>query len=125
MLEYVLTDEGSEIIREDLCNRLKAGQVGIVPTETVYGLVCLASNEDGQRRIADMKKRDNRRSMQFLVSDLESCEWLDVEVNDTMRKLVENERAGHPMGARLGLRLVSAAGYSIDPTASWASSGRD
>ena len=89
MLEYVLTDEGSDIIREDLCKRLSEGQVGIVPTDTVYGLVCVADNEEGRRRICEMKKRDGNKPMQYLLSNLDNCAWLDVELTDELRKIAD------------------------------------
>jgi L-threonylcarbamoyladenylate synthase len=89
MLEYVLTDEGSDIIREDLCKRLTEGQVGIVPTDTVYGLVCVADNEQGRQRICEMKKREGNKPMQYLLSNLDNCAWLDVNVNDALRKVAD------------------------------------
>ncbi len=87
MLEYVLTDEGSEIIQHDLCNRLNQGQVGIIPTDTVYGLVCVADNEEGRKRICEMKNRAYDKPMQYLLSNLDNCAWLDIEITDDLRKL--------------------------------------
>ncbi len=87
MLEYVLTDEGSDIIRNDLCQRLKAGQVGILPTETVYGLVCLAGNEEARKRICELKARDDNKPMQFLIDTIDHCAWLDIEVSPALQKL--------------------------------------
>ena len=89
MLEYVLTSEGSEIIRKDLCERLLEGQVGIVPTDTVYGLVCLADNESGRDRICRMKKREASKPMQFLLGTVDHCRWLDIPVTDHLRKLAD------------------------------------
>lgn len=89
MLEYVLTDEGSDIIKDDLCKRLQDGQVGIVPTETVYGLVCLAGNEDARKRICELKARDGHRPMQFLIDNIDHCSWLDVEVSPHLRLLAD------------------------------------
>lgn len=89
MLEYVLTDEGAEIIRKDLCGRLREGQVGILPTDTVYGLVCLADNEAGRNRICQMKKREPAKPMQFLLGTVDHCRWLDIPVTPVLRQLAD------------------------------------
>ncbi len=89
MLEYVLTEEGSEIICKDLCERLLEGQVGIMPTDTVYGLVCVADNESARNRIYDMKKRERGKPMQYLLGDLQHCKWLDVRITENLRKLAQ------------------------------------
>jgi L-threonylcarbamoyladenylate synthase len=89
MLEYVLTDEGSDIILNDLCQRLKAGQVGILPTETVYGLVCLAGHEEARKRICDLKAREGNKPMQFLIDNIDHCSWLDIDVSPTLKKLAD------------------------------------
>ena len=89
MLEYVLTDEGSDIIRKDLHDRLTGGQVGIMPTDTVYGLVCVSGNKGGRKRIYDMKKREPGKPMQYLLGNLEQCKWLDIPASTGLRKLAK------------------------------------
>ncbi len=89
MLEYVLTDEGADIIGKDLRDRLAGGQVGILPTDTVYGLVCVSGNKAGRLRIYDMKRRERGKPMQFLLGGLDQCKWLDIPVSNQLRKLAE------------------------------------
>src|SRR4051812_47295169 len=36
---------------------LKSGRVGVIPTDTIYGLVSVASNEEGVSRLYSLKKR--------------------------------------------------------------------
>ena len=87
MLEYELTQEGSEIIREDICGRLQNGQVGILPTDTVYGLVCISDNDGARDRIYDLKQREHGKPMQNLLADLQQCEQLDIEIGPALRRL--------------------------------------
>lgn len=39
---------------------LKEGKVGVIPTDTVYGLVCLATNEQAVKRLYALKSRDKK-----------------------------------------------------------------
>lgn len=39
---------------------LKNGAVGVIPTDTVYGLVCLASNERAVKRLYALKHREHK-----------------------------------------------------------------
>jgi L-threonylcarbamoyladenylate synthase len=44
----------------DLTNLIKSGSIGILPTDTVYGLVCSALNEESCRRLYQVKSRENK-----------------------------------------------------------------
>ena len=48
---------------------IKDGKIGIIPTDTVYGLIGDASREDVIKRIYDIKKRDTSKPLLILVSD--------------------------------------------------------
>ena len=48
---------------------LKAGDVILYPTDTVWGLGCDATNDNAIQRIFDLKKRDDAKSVIILVSD--------------------------------------------------------
>lgn len=39
---------------------LQAGKVGVLPTDTVYGLVCAASNEQAVKHLYELKSRDKK-----------------------------------------------------------------
>jgi len=49
---------------------LRAGGVIIYPTDTVYGLGCGLSNKKGIERIYDLKKRNKKKPLSFVCSDL-------------------------------------------------------
>lgn len=44
-------------------------QVVIIPTDTVYGLCCLASNQKGIQQIYQLKNREKRKPLQLLVNN--------------------------------------------------------
>ncbi|MGH9858111.1 MAG: L-threonylcarbamoyladenylate synthase [Acidobacteriota bacterium] len=43
-----------------LVEQLKSGAVGVIPTDTVYGLVCLAADQDAVTRLYAIKSRENK-----------------------------------------------------------------
>lgn len=50
---------------------LRHGGVVLLPTDTVYGLVCLPTSSDAVERIYAMKKRSPERRLPIIVADLE------------------------------------------------------
>ncbi len=49
---------------------LRDGGVIIYPTDTVYGLGCALSNKKGIERIYELKKRNKKKPLSFVCSDL-------------------------------------------------------
>ncbi len=48
---------------------LIAGKIGILRTDTLYGLVCQTGNESAVERIYRLKNRDNNKSPIILIAD--------------------------------------------------------
>lgn len=63
--------EEETIIRECLSALSVKGSVLLVPTETVYGLVCKASDRDATRKIYELKKRSENKPLALFVHDTE------------------------------------------------------
>ena len=59
-----------------LATRLKQGGVAIVPTDTVYGLVCHPQFPDALNRIREMKQRDRDKPFQLLMASVDAV-WAD------------------------------------------------
>lgn len=49
-----------DISNPGLANSLNSGAVGVLPTDTVYGLVCRAADEDAVGRLYDLKNRKGK-----------------------------------------------------------------
>jgi len=69
METYKLASGNTAMIAGAVAERLERGEVGIVPTETVYGIVCQQGNDSGVERIFRMKVRDSQRKLQILIAD--------------------------------------------------------
>lgn len=53
-----------------IANKLLSGQVGVIPTDTIYGLVGSALSQDTVERIYKLRKRTPTKPMIILISDL-------------------------------------------------------
>ena len=50
----------SNFKHKQLSTLLRAGSVGILPTDTLYGVVCLAANQAAVERLYDLKTREKK-----------------------------------------------------------------
>ena len=58
---------------------LKEGSIGVVPTESVYGLVASAHNQDAVERVYDVKHRPDSKPCIVLISQAYDMELFGVD----------------------------------------------
>lgn len=82
-----------EILKDDVKNidvvvkTIKEGGVVIVPTDTVYGLICDGLNENGKERIYEIKKRSKEKPLIGFVDTFEKAEkFIEINKNFIMKK---------------------------------------
>ncbi|HEX5133589.1 MAG TPA: L-threonylcarbamoyladenylate synthase [Candidatus Krumholzibacteria bacterium] len=68
---------------------LAHGGVAVVPTDTLYGLSCVISSEEGVRRISAIKRAPNDRRYILLASSLEMVERYVASFGCGSRALLE------------------------------------
>lgn len=83
---------------------LKKGGVILYPTDTVWGIGCDATNDDAVRRVFEIKKRSDSKSLVLLASDMDMiCRYVKeipemavqlVEVNDKPMTIIYPGAAG-------------------------------
>ena len=56
---------------DDVVNNLKQGKTILYPTDTVWGIGCDATNEVAVKKIYQLKKREESKSLIILVSSIE------------------------------------------------------
>lgn len=72
MLNYDIIFLIGDLMNIDkLINILKKGELAIIPTDTTYGIVCDATNDDAVRKVFLTKKRDFNKPLIILASDIE------------------------------------------------------
>ena len=62
--------KNNDIFRQEInkaCEILRAGGVILYPTDTIWGIGCDATNSEAVKRIFDIKKREDSKSMLSLV----------------------------------------------------------
>ncbi|OHA03986.1 MAG: threonylcarbamoyl-AMP synthase [Candidatus Sungbacteria bacterium RIFCSPLOWO2_02_FULL_54_10] len=65
-----ITDGHTAPVVERVLAAIRAGGTAAVPTDTVYGLVCDARNEDAIKRLFAMKKRPEEKALPIFVKDI-------------------------------------------------------
>lgn len=64
------THDGTEVLKYTVM-ALKAGQVVAVPTDTIYGLACVAQNSDAVRRVYAIKGRNGDKPLAICVGEIQ------------------------------------------------------
>lgn len=67
---------------------LKAGGVGILPTDTLYGLVGSVLWEKAVKRIYKLKKRDPKKPMIILIGSLKDLGLFNIAIKSRAKKLI-------------------------------------
>lgn len=71
-----------------LADLLKAGAVGVLPTDTMYGLVAPALDKKAVARVYRLRKRSPQKPCIILISSLEDLALLSVKPSSAMRKIL-------------------------------------
>lgn len=74
---------------DDIVKVLKGGGVVVLPTDTIYGISCLALNKESVERVRKIKKRDSGKSFIVLISDISQIELFGIGLFDRTRKFLE------------------------------------
>lgn len=75
------------LVRECLGALSVKGSVLLVPTETVYGLVCRASDKEAAKKIYELKKRSENKPLALFVHDTEMLKKTDALLLPAAEKL--------------------------------------
>jgi len=88
----------------------KPGAVILVPTETVYGLVCRAADAVAAERIYELKHRDGGKRLGVFVPDETSLSQLDVTLSELGKRLFDQFCPG-PLTLIVPTRSGSTLGF--------------
>ena len=89
---------------------VRRGGVVVLPTDTVYGVGCLATDADAVSRVLAAKGRGRQMPPPVLVADAAQVRALPVEIPATAGRLME---AFWPGGLTLILKLTSDLGWDL------------
>ncbi len=63
----------------DVADVLNSGKVAVIPTDTIYGIVAKASNQDAVKKVYKIRSRDISKPCIILISDLEQLKDFDID----------------------------------------------
>lgn len=89
---HLLTTKMMEDYTEDIrtaCNVMKRGGIILYPTDTVWGIGCDATNSAAVKRIFELKRRADSKSMITLVADMAALERIVENVPDAAEQIIE------------------------------------
>ena len=66
--------------RAHLEKAIGSGKIGVIPTDTIYGLVGLALNPSAVERIYRLKKRDRSKPMIILISHMQDLKVFNIKI---------------------------------------------
>lgn len=73
----------------DFVALLKKGKVGVIPTDTLYGLVGQALNLETVEKIYSLRKRNKDKPMIILVSSLNNLNQFNIELTEKQKEFLE------------------------------------
>ncbi|PIR87593.1 MAG: threonylcarbamoyl-AMP synthase [Candidatus Harrisonbacteria bacterium CG10_big_fil_rev_8_21_14_0_10_45_28] len=98
-----------DITQEQVVNILKNGGVGILATDTIYGLVGSALNKQTVSRILKIKERAPEKTFIVLINSLDELALFGVEMNKEIEKTLKRFWPGK---VSVVLPISPSAGYN-------------
>lgn len=68
---------------------IKDGQIGIMPTDTIYGVVASALNKDSVERVYAVRGRDLEKPCIILIADKEEVKKFNVKISDVAQNTMD------------------------------------
>lgn len=76
-------------MESDIINTLKDGKLVIMPTDTIYGIIGDATNEDVINKVYEVKERPHDKPLLILVSNLSMLHELVTEIPKETEKIIK------------------------------------
>lgn len=73
-------------LQKNIVDWLLAGQVGVLPTDTLYGVVGSALKKETVERIYAVRKRDLKKPMIILISSIKDLGLFSLEISKEQKK---------------------------------------
>jgi L-threonylcarbamoyladenylate synthase len=74
---------------KDAAQRLAAGEVGVIPTDTLYGIVGSALKPAAVEKIYDLRRRETGKPMIVLIRDMADLDLFQVRIEPRTKDLLK------------------------------------
>lgn len=75
--------------RESIARRIKDGKIGLIPTDTIYGVSAAALSKKAVTRAYKILKRNPKNPFIILISSIENLALFDIKLDDATRNILE------------------------------------
>jgi L-threonylcarbamoyladenylate synthase len=82
----VFRKENLSQIAESILN----GQIGMIPSDTLYGFSCDALNKEAVEKIYSLKKRDNTKPFIVLIDKIERLSDISIGISEKQKVFLQN-----------------------------------
>lgn len=79
----------NEVMMKNIINTIKNGGIGILPTDTLYGLVGSALNKKSVERIYAVRKRERNKPFIILISSLTDLSIFGIKLNKRTKNVLK------------------------------------
>ncbi|HEV7428665.1 MAG TPA: L-threonylcarbamoyladenylate synthase [Thermoanaerobaculia bacterium] len=87
MKRWRVDGDPSDDVLDEIADVVRAGGVALLPTDTIYGLHAVATNEEAVARIRSMKERGDQKPFVIIASSAEQLKQLGATIPDALRSL--------------------------------------
>lgn len=62
-----------------IAERIKQGEIGVIPTDTIYGIVCSAFNKNSVEKLYKIRKRSKDKPMIVLIGSVNDLKLFNID----------------------------------------------
>jgi L-threonylcarbamoyladenylate synthase len=70
-------------------NKIKEGKIGVIPTDTIYGLVCSAFVPNSVEKIYKLKKRKSDKPLIILIASKDDLRKFGIHIDKSINKVLD------------------------------------
>lgn len=67
---------------------LKNGGVGVIPTDTIYGIACSVFSKEALDRIFEIKGRDENKPPVVIINDVKELDIFGIKISDKAKEFI-------------------------------------
>ncbi len=75
---------------KELVERIIKGEIGVIPTDTVYGIVCSATNPESVERVYTICKRELNKPFIVTISKISDLKLFGIKLEKSVEEKIKN-----------------------------------